>query len=184
MRFLEVRRHTMRSRPGKHLSQPGVDLARRVGAEIGPFELVVASDLPRALETAIAMGFAVDERFDWLAELEADSVDWTRGFPAWSAALREAGTAARAITRQAKRWRRLLETVADGAAVLAISHGGVIEGGAVAGLPDADHAVWGRALDYCEGVRLSFDGDRITDVALLRLSGDSPIDERIRVTPG
>ncbi len=40
------------------------------------------------------------------------------------------------------------------------------------------------ALDYCEGVRLSFDGNRFTDVALLRLSGDTPIDERIRVTPG
>ena len=28
MRYLEVRRHTMRTRPGKHLSQAGVTLAR------------------------------------------------------------------------------------------------------------------------------------------------------------
>lgn len=169
----------MRTRPGKHLSQAGVDLARQVGAGAGPFDLVVASDLPRALETAIAMGFAVEARFDWLADLEADGVDWTRGFPAWFAALGENGIAARSMARQAKRWRRLVESVADGAAILAISHGGVIEGGAVAALPDDDHAAWGRALDYCEGVRLSFDGDRFTDVQLLRLSGDTPIDERI-----
>ena len=31
MRYLEVRRHTMRTKPGEHLSQAGVDLARRVG---------------------------------------------------------------------------------------------------------------------------------------------------------
>ena len=33
MRMLEVRRHTMRRKPGQHLSQEGIDLARLVGAE-------------------------------------------------------------------------------------------------------------------------------------------------------
>ena len=31
-RFIEHRRHSMRTKPGQHLSQAGVDLARRVGA--------------------------------------------------------------------------------------------------------------------------------------------------------
>lgn len=62
MRVLEVRRHTMRSKPGKHLSQAGVSLARHVGETMGSFDRVVTSTLARAFETAIAMGFAVDER--------------------------------------------------------------------------------------------------------------------------
>jgi hypothetical protein len=32
-----------------------------VGQSIGPFAYVVVSDIPRTLETALAMGFAVDE---------------------------------------------------------------------------------------------------------------------------
>ena len=33
----------------------------------------------------------------------------------------------------------------------------VVELGAVASLPDADHAGWGEAIGYCEGVRLVYD---------------------------
>ena len=50
----------MRRKPGQHLSQDGVSLAQHVGQDLNPFDLVVASELPRAIETAIAMGFAVD----------------------------------------------------------------------------------------------------------------------------
>lgn len=61
MGFLEIRRHSHRkSGPGSQVSQHGVDLARRVGAGCGPYAEVVTSVLPRARETAIAMGFAVD----------------------------------------------------------------------------------------------------------------------------
>ena len=56
MRYLEHRRHSMRVQPGQHLNQAGVALARRVGETMGPFALVVTSTLPRAYETAIAMG--------------------------------------------------------------------------------------------------------------------------------
>ena len=67
MRYLEVRRHSKRVRPGQHLSQWGVLLARRVGDELGPFDRVVTSPLPRCIETAVAMGFAVDETIEALA---------------------------------------------------------------------------------------------------------------------
>jgi hypothetical protein len=50
-----------------------------------------------------------------------------------------------------------------------ISHGGVVEAGAVGALPDANHAAWGTHLSYCEGVRLTYDGDRCVDVTVLRL---------------
>ena len=59
MKYLELRRHSKRVIPGDHLSQAGVNLARRVGEAMGPFGLVITSTLPRAFQTAIAMGFAV-----------------------------------------------------------------------------------------------------------------------------
>src|SRR3712207_226910 len=45
---------------GSQLSQEGVNLARTLGGALGPFAQVVTSVVPRARETAIAMGFAVD----------------------------------------------------------------------------------------------------------------------------
>jgi hypothetical protein len=36
-------------------------------------------------------------------------------------------------------------------------------------LPNADHQVWGEALDYCEGVRLAFDGERFVACQLRRI---------------
>ncbi len=60
MKFIEDRRHTMRTKPGQDLSQAGVALARRTGEKLGPFEHVATSTVPRAFQTAIAMGFAVD----------------------------------------------------------------------------------------------------------------------------
>ncbi len=80
MRTLEVRRHSLRKAGtgGSQLSQAGVELARAIGAEIGPFQWVATSTYPRARETAIAMGFAVDQDLvplltdeDAIAEYEA-----------------------------------------------------------------------------------------------------------------
>src|SRR5206468_2537395 len=71
MRTLEIRRHSFRKQgAGSQLSQEGVDYARRLGASIGPFARVVTSVVPRARETAIAMGFAVDEEIVTLASDE------------------------------------------------------------------------------------------------------------------
>jgi Histidine phosphatase superfamily (branch 1) len=46
---------------GSHLSAEGVALARLVGESLGPFAAVVTSASPRAIETALAIGFAVDD---------------------------------------------------------------------------------------------------------------------------
>jgi hypothetical protein len=66
MRWLEVRRHSHTKKGtaggrGSHLSAQGVALARLVGGSLGPFAYVVTSASPRAVETAVAMGFAVDD---------------------------------------------------------------------------------------------------------------------------
>src|SRR6516162_1871467 len=74
MRTIEIRRHSYTKKgdgrgQGSHLSQEGVALARRIGGAIGPFDLVLTSPAPRALETAIAMGFAVDDHVEALGDL-------------------------------------------------------------------------------------------------------------------
>src|SRR5262245_40559339 len=65
VRWLEVRRHSYTKKGaargrGSHLSAEGVAFARAIGATLGPFSYVVTNELPRAVETAVAMGFAVD----------------------------------------------------------------------------------------------------------------------------
>jgi broad specificity phosphatase PhoE len=67
MRRIEVRRHSITEKSrgsGSHLSQEGVALARRVGSSLGSFASVVTSASPRAIETALAMGYAVDDNVD------------------------------------------------------------------------------------------------------------------------
>ena len=44
---------------GSHLSAEGVTLARQIGADLGPFDRVYVSTIPRTMETALAMGYAV-----------------------------------------------------------------------------------------------------------------------------
>jgi hypothetical protein len=173
MRYLEVRRHTMRVKPGQHLSQEGVDLARRVGSEIGPFEIVITSALHRAYETAIAMGFAVHDQLEALNAIghgvEVEVQGWDSGFAAYGAAFKGSGATTAFGHDQAELWTMIAESITDGGAALLITHGGIVEAGCVACLPDADHAAWGDFVDYCEGVRLSFDGEKFVDVEILRV---------------
>src|SRR5438045_9099814 len=100
MRTLEIRRHSFRKQgAGSQLSQEGVDYARRLGASIGPFARVVTSVVPRARETAIAMGFAVDHEVVTLATdpglyEQASTVEWqssTRPFPELARLLSQEG---------------------------------------------------------------------------------------------
>ena len=60
MKISDHRRHSMRNIPDQHLNQEGVTLAREVGERSGSFQRVITSTIPRAFETAIAMGYAVD----------------------------------------------------------------------------------------------------------------------------
>ena len=171
MRYLEVRRHTMRVKPSKHISQAGVMLARRVGNEMGPFDRVVTSSLPRAFETAIAFGFAVDEQIEELSSMD-DEVDGEIkqevDFAGLARAMRTGSAAARFARRQAKLWQSIVSGLPANSRALIVSHGGIIELGAVGCLPDADHDAWGGMLDYCEGVRLSFDGKDFVGIEVLR----------------
>jgi broad specificity phosphatase PhoE len=173
MKTLEIRRHSIRFQPGDHLNQTGVTLARTVGQNIGPFNRVVTSTLPRAFETAIAMGFAVDEQIELMSTYGNDvgrEAPWPLSLAGYAEAVRGAGAAARYANRLVEVYGKLIHYLADGRAALVINHGGVLELGAVASLPDADHFVWGSLFDYCEGVRLFWEDGKFVDGEILRVS--------------
>jgi len=67
LRSIDHRRHSLRDPGGVHLNETGRALARRVGAESGPFERVVTSPLPRAMETAHPVGIVRDPFAERLA---------------------------------------------------------------------------------------------------------------------
>ncbi len=135
MRYLEVRRHSARVKPNAHLSRDGVDLARSVGSTLGPFACVWTSPITRAIETAVAMGFAIDAD---IPELGTDhlpnvgpEVDFSGGYAAWATAARAGGAMSPYVRAQADLWRRLAVELQDGESALVIGHEGIMEGGAV-----------------------------------------------------
>ena len=184
MRHLEVRRHSFTKKGedrgrGSHLSDEGVRLARRVGETIGPFSRVVASDVPRTLETALAMGFAVDEilpfgeGLDWHAVI--DEIGWhalweiNDPFAHVAQLLPSRPHTARLGRHYRDRWLEIAMALDDDEAALIISHGQLMEVAVVSCLPYADHSSWGPPFSHCEGVRLLVQNGAFTDVELLRI---------------
>lgn len=173
MKTIEVRRHSIRRKPADHLSQEGVILARRVGENLGPFDRVITSTLPRAIETAVAMGFAVDELHELMSgyndEVEREA-PWPLSLAGYAEVVRQGGAAARYAARLAALYARTADFLPDGRAVLVINHGGVAELGVVACLPDADHFAWGSHFEPCEGIRLFYEDGKFVDGEILRVS--------------
>jgi broad specificity phosphatase PhoE len=166
--LLEVRRHAQRKTSGgSQLSQPGIDLARSIGSSIGPFATVVTSVVPRARETAIAMGFAVDYELVTLASdpevyVEAEESEWWRAphpFVALAEVIAQGGGYYRYAHSMAALWRDLLTPLSHDQAALVIGHSGELEAALIACLPDGDYSTWGTTFGSCEGARLHFDGD-------------------------
>jgi broad specificity phosphatase PhoE len=183
MRTIEIRRHGYTKNgegrgKGSHLSPEGVALARKVGGEIGPFDLVLTSPAPRALETVVAMGFAVNEQLEALAALSPAVVEelghhdrwgWEEPFATFAHFVRRGGPTTRMGERQRKAWVWALESVPTDGRVLIISHGRIIESGLVTCIPDGDFTAWGASFHHCEGVQMTFEEGRFRGVQLLRV---------------
>jgi hypothetical protein len=71
-----------------------------------------------------------------------------------------------------RNWTRVVAAVPDGAAALVVAHGGGIEPGLVACLPDADHELWGAPLGHCDGARLGFHEGRFVSVQFSRVPAE------------
>ena len=173
MKTIEIRRHSVRSQPGEHLNQSGVSLARMVGQNLGPFDRVVTSTLPRAFETAVAMGYAVDEQIELMSSygntvgMEAP---WPLSCAGYAEVVRKGGAAAEYANQLADIYTKIANYISEGRKALVVNHGGVLELGAVACLPDADHIAWGSHFEYCEGIRLFWDDGKFVEGEVLRVS--------------
>jgi broad specificity phosphatase PhoE len=185
MQEIEIRRHSCTKKgegrgKGSHLSSDGVALARELGQAMGRFDLVLASEVPRTAETAIAMGFAVDDLIETVPAIAWPALDaighqerWAWETP-WA---RFAELVARDATVAAfgewlkHAWEDALAAVPEGGRVLVISHGRFIEVGAItclAGSEPSAYATWGEPLHHGEGIRLSYDNERFGAPYLLR----------------
>ena len=185
VREIEIRRHACTKKGparghGSHLSQDGVDLAREVAIDMGSFDHVLASDVPRTTETAIAIGYAVDELIVPPIELVEAAFDvtghherwaWEQPWVRFTQLVEQEEAVARLGAWLREAWETRLERVPDDGRILVISHGRMIEIGMIACLPDlprADFAGWGETLRQCEGVRMTWHDGRFGDPHLLR----------------
>ena len=126
MRWLEVRRHSLTRKGtarghGSHLSAEGVALARKVGESMGPFAYVVTSVSLRAIETATAMGFAVDDTIELPSGYVPGEVDhhdqwrWPRPYRTYAELIaRPSGVAAVAEAHRLA-WADVMEAQLDAA---------------------------------------------------------------------
>jgi broad specificity phosphatase PhoE len=153
--------------------------SRTLGTASGPFDLVLISISPRTLETAIAMGFAVDDQLQALGDIPAEVVDeighqerwsWEAPFVRFAQVVAHGGATAQMGRRQYQAWVQAVESLPPHGQVLVISHGRVIEAGLVTCFPDGAFAAWGAPFQHCEGVRLQYAASRFTEVHFLRLA--------------
>jgi hypothetical protein len=172
--WLEVRRHAQRRKPGPNLCQEGVTLARSASTARRRFARVVTSTADCAVQTAIAMGFAVDEEDPWLSSLGqvvSAEIEWDAGFRGFYESIHSSEATGLYARMQAMLWRQILTEVDDGQDVLVVTHGGIAEAGVIASAEWADLRGWGGELGYCEGVRLRYEDEACTEVHLHRFDG-------------
>jgi len=173
MRSLVHRRHSLRSPGDIHLSPEGVELARRVGGLSGRFDRVFTSPKPRAVETALSMGYSVDAEWEELGSvpepvgrfLDREMPSTFGDYVRWATTVHEVRAAAESLARQ---WGEELDRVPDGGRVLLVSHAGVIELGAAGALPE-EAVRWGPILGPLEGIHLDRERGRWRHGEVLRV---------------
>jgi broad specificity phosphatase PhoE len=178
VRVVEHRRHSRRDPGGVHLNPEGLEIARRVAPMIGRFDRVVTSPIPRAVETAEALGFSIDLVLPELALIPDPVQKIVDTFPPRSFAdciqlARRRPAVAEYARRQAALMHDELARVPDGGRLLMISHGGIIEFGAAGARPH-DALGFGETAGYLEGVRLTMDAGAWVGAEVLRVPPSGP----------
>ena len=170
MKTIEIRRHSIRS--GVDLSQASVSLARQVGDEIGPFNWVVTSPISRAVHTAIAMGFAVNQTAELLASLENGlPIDCPYGssFSEFSKKASSDSSVTQLIKLLANFYQQLAISLPENGSALVINHSGMVEYSTVACLPNENLDHLGDNIKFCEGARITWDNGTFTATKILRV---------------
>jgi len=143
-----------------------------VGNETGKFDRVVTSTVPRAFETAIAMGYAVDEQieqFGLMSDEVSAAIQWNAGFTAWMTTAQHSPIVAQYTRTLVDVLRSIARPLPDDGRALIISHGGIVEACVIGCLSASTRFADDAACGYCEGVRLTFDGDAVVNFEMLRV---------------
>lgn len=173
--YVEIRRHTARHHDDwGHLTNAGVELAARVGASMLAFDTVISSPLPRAAETAIAMGYGVDRELPDLAvvgEAAMAEIDWPMSFAEFAERMQPGSAIAARGAELAELLASIASALGDGGSALLLSHGAVIEIATIAATPQLDHSSWGSHCGHCEGVRLTSADGHFVEARVIRVEG-------------
>ncbi len=150
---------------------------------MGPFNLVLTSEVSRTLETAVAMGLAVDRQLSIPGDIRAPAIavlghherwSWPEPWVRFADLVRQDGPVATFGGWLRAAWVDALESTGHGGRVLIVSHGRDIEAGVVMCLDEmspAEFLHWGEPLHHCEGVRLSYASGRFCDPIVIRTRG-------------
>jgi len=118
------------------------------------------------------MGYAVDEQIEQLSMMNDEvqaAVQWNAGYAAWGR-VAASSTVVRLYTQSlAELWRSIVRALPENGRALIISHGGIVEAGTIGCLPPTTRVTYSAACSYCEGVRLTFDGDTVINMEILRV---------------
>jgi broad specificity phosphatase PhoE len=137
-----------------HLSEAGIAQARAAGSAFERFHMVVTSPLPRAVETAVAMGFPVHTTHPGIQEIGVRvmaHVRWSDGYAAWATAYREVPLVAAYIDYVMSLLGDWLDDVPDGGSLLVVAHGGIVESFAAGLCPAGDWSPPDGGAGYAEG---------------------------------
>lgn len=185
MRTIEIRRHSFTKKGeerghGTHLSADGIRAARAVGDQIRPFHAVYTSGVQRTLETAVAMGFAVDNQVADLARMDSDFWDevgrhdhwsWDSPYDRYAELLNANGPVSALADRHIELWRDFLDRAPDSSNVLVVSHGHAIEASLVAAVGAAKLQPFeNKPFGNIDGVRLTYDGKVFGNPKCVRLT--------------
>lgn len=178
-RWVELRRHSYTKKgdgrgQGSDLSQAGIDAARLEGEKLDHVTYVAVSESRRTLETAIAMGFAVDDVVgiggaNITGEVEFHEWwDWPDPWAVYAERIAARPALARYAEEQLAILRSAVERVGDSEMALLIGHGGWIEPTVVAAVGPDRIENWGPSFQHLEGVRLEERKGTFTVVAIHR----------------
>ncbi|MEH6403581.1 MAG: phosphoglycerate mutase family protein [Sneathiella sp.] len=159
MKTIEVRRHAMRRKPGSHLSIEGIELANFAGTCMGEYDRVFTSTLPRSTETAIAMGYEVNECIDELGKLPEKilvKLAWPNTLQSIAKVMETNADCSQFAKDQASIWFNCIRELPVDSRILIISHGGIIELGALGSIKRNISTNLGSAFGYCEGFTLEY----------------------------
>lgn len=166
----------MRRKPEPHLTLDGIHLANRVGRTLGDFDQVITSNLPRAYETAVAMGYEITSSFDELGVISQTvtaAVRWPGQIERIRTDALQNPYAKSYGDEQARRLRNLATNpIGRQTHTLLISHGIIMELALLASTGWMEISNSEEVFGYCEGYVLKYIGAECILCDIKRLPGD------------